>query len=100
MSSLLEALHHLRQHSVRAAARQAGVGEPISVTEMIGRVFGALTLSGGASHGDFEVGVVRYLYDVAKVRPKIICGTSVGAIAALKLAEGEPEEGAQAARGG
>jgi predicted acylesterase/phospholipase RssA len=50
----------------------------------------ALALSGGAAHGDFEVGVVRYLYDKGLV-PKIICGTSVGSINALKLAEGEPK---------
>ena len=49
----------------------------------------ALALSGGAAHGDFEVGVVSYLYQHGLV-PKIICGTSVGAINGLKLAEGEP----------
>ena len=48
----------------------------------------ALALSGGAAKGDFEVGVVRYLYDTG-VRPQILCGTSVGSINALKLAEGE-----------
>lgn len=50
----------------------------------------ALALSGGAAHGDFEVGVVRYLYAHGLV-PKIICGTSIGAINGLKLAEGEPD---------
>jgi hypothetical protein len=55
----------------------------------------ALALSGGAAHGDFEVGVVRYLYDKGLV-PKIICGTSVGSINALKLAEGEPKGAATA----
>jgi NTE family protein len=49
----------------------------------------ALALSGGAAHGDFEVGVVRYLYEHG-LKPKIICGTSVGSINGLKLAEGEP----------
>jgi predicted acylesterase/phospholipase RssA len=49
----------------------------------------AIALSGGAAHGDFEVGVVRYLYEHGLV-PKIICGTSVGSINGLKLAEGEP----------
>jgi predicted acylesterase/phospholipase RssA len=50
----------------------------------------ALALSGGAAHGDFEVGVVRYLYEHG-LKPTIICGTSVGSINALKLAEGEPD---------
>src|SRR5262245_59166701 len=49
-----------------------------------------LALSGGGAHGDFQVGAVRYLYDVQNVRPHIMSGTSVGSIAALKLAEGEP----------
>ncbi len=55
----------------------------------IPRIGPALALSGGAAHGDFEVGVVKYLYEHGLV-PKIICGTSVGAINGLKLAEGEP----------
>src|SRR2546423_15658245 len=55
-----------------------------------------LALSGGASHGDFEVGAVRYLYDIRKVKPQIISGTSVGSIAAVKLAEGEPNGTAKA----
>lgn len=50
----------------------------------------ALALSGGGAKGDFEVGAVRYLYDHQKLKPSIITGTSVGAISALKLAEGEP----------
>ena len=54
----------------------------------------ALALSGGAAHGDFEVGVVRYLYEHGLV-PKIICGTSIGAINGLKLAEGEPDGAAK-----
>jgi len=53
----------------------------------------AIALSGGAAHGDFEVGVVQYLYNRKNVKPDILCGTSVGAIAAVKLAEGEPSDG-------
>jgi predicted acylesterase/phospholipase RssA len=49
-----------------------------------------IALSGGASHGDFEVGAVRYLYD-NEIRPKVLTGTSVGSINALKLAEGEED---------
>lgn len=48
----------------------------------------ALSLAGGFAHGSFEVGAVRYLYDQG-IRPNILCGTSVGALNALKLAEGE-----------
>ena len=48
----------------------------------------ALVLSGGGSKGDFELGAIRYLYDRG-IRPDVITGTSVGAINAAKLAEGE-----------
>jgi predicted acylesterase/phospholipase RssA len=69
------------------AAAQIGV-DPANITGQI-----ALVLSGGGAHGDFEIGAVNYLYRVRKITPKIICGTSVGAINALKLAEGEPKDG-------
>lgn len=52
----------------------------------------AFVLSGGGSQGSFEVGVLRYLYDDLKVRPSILVGSSVGAIIAAKLAEGDDEE--------
>jgi predicted acylesterase/phospholipase RssA len=48
----------------------------------------AIVLSGGGSKGAFQVGAVRFLYD-QNVQPDIICGVSVGAINAVKLAEGE-----------
>jgi predicted acylesterase/phospholipase RssA len=48
----------------------------------------AIVLAGGGAKGSFEVGAVRYLYDQG-IRPNILCGTSVGAINAAKLAEGE-----------
>ncbi len=52
----------------------------------------AFVLSGGGSQGSFEVGVLRYLYDDLSVRPAILVGSSVGAIIAAKLAEGDDEE--------
>ena len=52
----------------------------------------AIVLSGGGSKGDFEVGALRFLYD-AGIRPGIVTGSSVGAINALKLAEGRDYEG-------
>jgi NTE family protein len=48
----------------------------------------AIVLSGGGAKGDFEVGAVRCLYNNG-IQPKILCGTSVGSVNALKLAEGE-----------
>jgi predicted acylesterase/phospholipase RssA len=48
----------------------------------------ALTLAGGGSKGAFEVGAVRCLTDIFNYKPDIICGTSVGALNAAKLAEG------------
>jgi len=47
-----------------------------------------LVLSGGGARGNFQVGAARYLYE-RNVRPTVITGTSVGAINAVKLAEGE-----------
>ena len=52
----------------------------------------AFVLSGGGSQGSFEVGVLRYLYDDLGLRPAILVGSSVGAIIAAKLAEGEDDE--------
>ena len=51
----------------------------------------AFAISGGGSQGSFEVGVLRYLYDDLRVRPAILVGSSVGAIIAAKLAEGDDE---------
>ena len=46
----------------------------------------ALVLSGGASHGDFEVGAVRRLFE-AGFQPALIVSASVGSINAVKLCE-------------
>ncbi len=48
-----------------------------------------LVLSGGGSKGAFQVGVLKYLYEARGFRPNIITGTSVGALNAAKLAEGQ-----------
>ncbi len=57
----------------------------------------AFALSGGGSQGSFEAGALRFLYDDLKLRPAIICGSSVGSILAAKLAEGDdPETGRRA----
>ena len=68
--------HHTRRihHSDRAGA--ATLAGP------------AIVLSGGGTKGDFEVGAVRCLYEQG-ILPNILCGTSVGSVNALKLAEGE-----------
>lgn len=63
--------------------------QPVRQSVMIRmrRIVG-LALSGGGAKGDFEVGAVAYLYDIG-IRPRVIAGTSVGAINAAKLAEGD-----------
>jgi hypothetical protein len=48
----------------------------------------ALVLSGGGSQGDFEVGVVRYLFERA-FSPGVISSASVGSVNAVKLVENE-----------
>ncbi len=52
----------------------------------------AFVLSGGGSQGSFEVGVLRYLYGDLGLQPSILVGSSVGAIIAAKLAEGDDDE--------
>lgn len=54
----------------------------------------AFVLSGGGAAGDFEVGAVRLLLQRG-FNPDILVGTSVGAINAAKIAEGEgtPDQG-------
>jgi predicted acylesterase/phospholipase RssA len=57
----------------------------------------AFALSGGGSQGSFEAGALRFLYDDLKIRPSIICGSSVGSIIAAKLAEGDAPDGSRRA---
>jgi|SRR5271165_1033334 len=47
----------------------------------------ALVLSGGASQGDFEAGVVRFLFKRGYL-PGLITSASVGSVNAVKLVEG------------
>ncbi len=56
----------------------------------------AIVLSGGGARGDFEVGALELIYERG-FQPDILVGTSVGAINAVKLAEGEgaPDQGFQ-----
>jgi predicted acylesterase/phospholipase RssA len=48
----------------------------------------AFVLSGGALSGDFECGALKLLYAYG-YRPDVICGTSVGSLNGVRLAEGE-----------
>ena len=48
----------------------------------------AFVLSGGGAKGDFQLGALAALYE-AGIRPDIICGSSVGALNGLMLAQGE-----------
>lgn len=52
-----------------------------------------IALSGGGSHGDFEVGALQYLWQsvFADVPPHIIGGTSVGSVNGALAAEGDVE---------
>jgi predicted acylesterase/phospholipase RssA len=48
----------------------------------------AIVLSGGGAKGSFEVGALLALQEIwNEVRPCIVCGSSVGAINALAVAE-------------
>jgi predicted acylesterase/phospholipase RssA len=71
-----------------ALAATASLSEPsLAQTVSEPETGKALVLSGGGAKGAFELGAVTYLYE-AGIKPDIICGTSVGAINAAKLAEG------------
>jgi predicted acylesterase/phospholipase RssA len=51
----------------------------------------AFVLGAGGTRGDFQVGALQFLYNRG-IRPDIICGTSIGAINGLVLAEGGIEK--------
>jgi predicted acylesterase/phospholipase RssA len=71
-----------------ALAAAATLGEPsLAQTVSEPETGKALVLSGGGAKGAFELGAITYLYE-AGIKPDIICGTSVGALNAAKLAEG------------
>ncbi|WP_298459839.1 patatin-like phospholipase family protein [uncultured Cellulomonas sp.] len=71
------------RRQLRAAGRRTG---PTRVRE-------ALALSGGGSRAGFEIGALRYLYDVVGVSPSIITGTSAGSLVAAVLAQSrDPHE--------
>lgn len=51
----------------------------------------AFVLGAGGTRGDFQVGALQFLHSRG-IRPDIICGTSIGAINGLVLAEGGIEK--------
>ncbi len=57
----------------------------------------ALALSGGGSRGSFQIGALRYLYDVVGIAPTIIAGTSAGSVLAALLAQGADRDEQRAA---
>jgi predicted acylesterase/phospholipase RssA len=69
------------------------------MNEPVVRVDEALVLGGGGSRAGFEIGALSYLYDVVKIRPGIMAGSSAGAIIAAVLAQGrDPAEQREALR--
>lgn len=56
-----------------------------------------LILSGGGSCSSFQVGALRYLYDVEKIEPQVIVGTSAGSIIGSVLAQFEDHDHQRAA---
>lgn len=49
----------------------------------------AIVLSGGGAKGAFQVGVLDELITKRGIKPKIVCGTSTGAIQALAVAQND-----------
>ena len=58
--------------------------KPFKQIERIG-----FALSGGGAKGCFQIGALRFLMEMRGIRPHMIAGTSVGAVNAAKLAEGD-----------
>jgi NTE family protein len=52
-----------------------------------------LVLSGGGASASFQVGALRYLYDVVGITPGVIAGTSAGSVLATLLAQADDHEG-------
>jgi NTE family protein len=52
-----------------------------------------LVLSGGGASASFQVGALRYLYDVVGIAPTVITGTSAGSILATLLAQADDHDG-------
>ena len=52
-----------------------------------------LTLSGGGASASFQVGALRYLYNVVGIAPTVITGTSAGSILATLLAQADDHDG-------
>jgi predicted acylesterase/phospholipase RssA len=71
--------------------------QPIEALPVVRRQGAALVLSGGGALGAFQVGAIKRLWE-SGYRPDLICGISVGAINAVKLAEGDTPEGTAADR--
>lgn len=56
-----------------------------------------LVLSGGGARSSFQIGALRYLYDVQGITPSVITGTSAGSILGSVLAQHEDHAGQRAA---
>jgi NTE family protein len=52
-----------------------------------------LVLSGGGASASFQVGALRYLYDVVGITPRVVTGTSAGSILATLLAQADDHAG-------
>lgn len=52
-----------------------------------------LVLSGGGASASFQVGALRYLYDVVGITPSVITGTSAGSVLATLLAQAGDQAG-------
>jgi predicted acylesterase/phospholipase RssA len=50
----------------------------------------ALSLSGGAAHGSFQLGALIAIYEVYEFRPDVISATSVRAVNGILLATARP----------
>lgn len=73
--------------AVRITVRLAGHRDGVLDYEVL-RNLTAIVLSGGGAKGSFEIGALFYLREIWNdVRPRIVCGSSVGAINGLAVAE-------------
>ncbi|SDS60765.1 Predicted acylesterase/phospholipase RssA, contains patatin domain [Friedmanniella luteola] len=80
----------LRQHvAPRVAALAGWLGERGPEPDPVV----GLVLSGGGASASFQVGALRYLYDVVGITPTVITGTSAGSVLATLLAQADDARG-------
>ncbi|HSN42887.1 MAG TPA: patatin-like phospholipase family protein, partial [Propionibacteriaceae bacterium] len=75
-------------------ARRGWFGIPIpEVPRFSPHAREAIVLSGGGARASFQIGALRYLYEVVGIHPSVMVGTSAGAILVAMMSQHSDAEG-------